>query len=239
MSTRGPSSDGRTSSASPSQRSSCRARRNRDREPNALSGPRRRVHWTRRSPAWLWLVKWLLLIPHLIVLFFLWVAFCVVGVIAFFAILFTGALSAVAVRLQRRRAALVLAGALLRLRGHWAPTAIRRSPSPTCPTTRRTWTSTYPERLSRGLVLVKWWLLAIPHYLIVAVFVGGGLWLGTRGDHRQRLAQRLGRRRRPGRRCSCSSPRSCCCSPAATPSRSTTSSSAWTAGRSGWPPTRR
>jgi hypothetical protein len=31
----------------------------------------------------------------------------------------------------------------------------------------------YPERLSRGLVLVKWWLLAIPHYLIVGVFVGG------------------------------------------------------------------
>ena len=31
----------------------------------------------------------------------------------------------------------------------------------------------YPERLSRGLVLVKWWLLAIPHYLIVALLAGG------------------------------------------------------------------
>src|SRR4051794_20670490 len=38
---------------------------------------------------WLWLVKWLLLIPHYIVLFFLWIAFTVVTVIAFFAILFT------------------------------------------------------------------------------------------------------------------------------------------------------
>jgi len=39
---------------------------------------------------WLWLVKWLLLIPHAIVLAFLWVAFVVVSVVAFFAILLTG-----------------------------------------------------------------------------------------------------------------------------------------------------
>src|SRR5438105_6170826 len=39
---------------------------------------------------WLWLVKWLLAIPHFILLFFLWIAFVVVTVIAFFAILFTG-----------------------------------------------------------------------------------------------------------------------------------------------------
>ena len=38
----------------------------------------------------LWLVKWLLAIPHFIVLFFLWIAFVVVSVVAFFAILFTG-----------------------------------------------------------------------------------------------------------------------------------------------------
>ena len=31
----------------------------------------------------------------------------------------------------------------------------------------------YPERLSRGLVLVKWWLLAIPQYLVVGILVGG------------------------------------------------------------------
>src|SRR3954464_143491 len=38
----------------------------------------------------LWLVKWLLAIPHFVVLFFLWIAFAVVSVVAFFAILFTG-----------------------------------------------------------------------------------------------------------------------------------------------------
>ena len=38
----------------------------------------------------LWLIKWLLAIPHFILLFFLWIAFVVVSVVAFFAILFTG-----------------------------------------------------------------------------------------------------------------------------------------------------
>jgi hypothetical protein len=35
----------------------------------------------------------------------------------------------------------------------------------------------YPPALSRGLVLVKWWLLALPQYLIVSVFAGGA-WAG-------------------------------------------------------------
>jgi len=39
----------------------------------------------------------------------------------------------------------------------------------------------YPERLSRGLVLVKWWLLAIPHLIIVSLFVGGGGWWDGEG----------------------------------------------------------
>ena len=122
---------------------------------------------------WLWLVKWLLAIPHFIVLFFLWIAFVVLTVVAFFAILFTGRYPRGDLRLQRRRDALDLAGA------YYAYSALGTDRYPpftlaASPTTRRTLDVDYPERLSRGLVLVKWWLLAIPHYLIVAFFVGGG-----------------------------------------------------------------
>src|SRR4051794_37513212 len=39
---------------------------------------------------WLWLVKLLLAVPHYVVLLFLWIAFCCLTVVAFFAIVFTG-----------------------------------------------------------------------------------------------------------------------------------------------------
>ena len=51
--------------------------------------------------------------------------------------------------------------------------------APDYPATLDVW---YPEELSRGLVLVKWWLLALPHYVVVGFFVGGGGYAASRAD---------------------------------------------------------
>jgi hypothetical protein len=122
---------------------------------------------------WLWLVKWVLLVPHVVVLVFLWIAFGALTVVVFFAILFTARYPAGIFRFN--------VGVL---RWTWRVTAYGygvlgtdRYPPFTLadvPDYPAHLDIAQPGRLSRGLVLVKWWLLALPHYVVVALFLGAG-----------------------------------------------------------------
>ena len=120
---------------------------------------------------WLWLVKWILVIPHIVVLVVLWIAFVGLTVGAFVAILATG---------RYPRSIFAFNVGVMRWTwrvGFYSHSALGTDRYPPftladVPGYPARLHIAHPPPLSRGLALVKWWLLALPHYLVIGVFAG-------------------------------------------------------------------
>ncbi len=131
---------------------------------------------------WLWIVKGFLAIPHFAILVVLWMALVPVSIFAGFSILFTGRYPrslfdfSVGVLRWTWRVTFYTFGAFGTDR--YPPFSL--DPVAGYPAE---FTVDYPEHLSRGLVLVKWWLLAIPQYIVVGIFVGGSWGLSRQWNH--------------------------------------------------------
>ena len=118
----------------------------------------------------LWLVKWLLAIPHWIILFFLGIGSFVVWFIAWWAVLFTARyprwmFSYITGVMRWQWRVSFYAGVLGTDR--YPPFGFASDDDYPADLYVK-----YPERLSRVKVIFKWWLLAIPHYIIVYFFGG-------------------------------------------------------------------
>jgi hypothetical protein len=121
---------------------------------------------------WLWLVKWILLIPHYIVLILLAIPFVLSSIVAWFAILFTEhyprPIFDFNLGVMRWAWRVGFYGYDALGTDRYPPFSLGEEPDYPAHLD-----VAYSERLSRGLVLVKSWLLAIPHLIIVALLAGG------------------------------------------------------------------
>ena len=120
----------------------------------------------------LWLVKWLLLIPHLIVLAVLWIAFVALTIVAYVAVLFTGryprGIYDFNVGVLRWSWRVGYYGYQVLGTDRYPP--FKLGPDPDYPADL--WID-YPGRIPNYQPLVAW-LLALPHALLFAAIAGSG-----------------------------------------------------------------
>ena len=126
---------------------------------------------------WVWLFKWLLAIPHCIVLFFLYFGSFFVGVFSFFSVLFAGKIPRGAfdymVGVMRWSWRVNFYGLQVLGTDKYPPFSLDEDPSYPADLYVQ-----YPDHLANGMVLVKW-LLGIPHWIIIFAFQGGQNWIGA------------------------------------------------------------
>ena len=120
------------------------------------------VEYPEELSRWLIFVKWLLAIPHFIILYILSVATNLITFVAFFIILFTKQypreLFDFVVNVQRWSANLSAYTSLMR--DEYPPFSWEPGQYPV------TYDVEYPEELSRWLIFIKW-LLIIPHLFVI------------------------------------------------------------------------